>query len=1082
MDNEVLDSTMMSPSHYSQEQQQLNQCPTAAIAATAFSPTIENRLQDAKRTIRDVTNQTLQSIAGDSHSIVLGDLKKVVESDCNNDPDGDDGGDDLAAALFEEDLSSQIENRALVSEEINKRLSSIEAQLGLYCDNNDNAAASFSANTAATFGRDHDYEHLYSNANSSFGSPAGDDGMNNANANVDFSSLTVDSASSEVSSSNHNTKQRQQEQKLELALKKEASDLKLKIHFLQSCTEARMALDELDSFAQMKNANLASANAQYPISQSSADITDNNISNNSMDSTDTNLITKIPNQHHKRHAHLIPMAKCLSKAQIALHQAEQYLTTSLPSSSTKHNNNTRQRDQQVANQILESIRLHIISKIADLNAKVTAIIQECIQIRSHEIVIVSTISETKKNTSPTQHNLNSPSSKNRKNHALKIAFKVLSILSESTSTMTSSATNGYVDKLSSRFQSIANDIKLEIIKPIIQQIRTSLLSSKHDNNHNHRPKSFHCQEIESLNLPSSLGLGHGTTTRRNSKMKQNVITLKWQERGHGNTNSSGSTENDDNDSDDLSWWTHLLEFIQDVLTFIHKHILFEDEQLSKLFGTSFFLEPDLVSINYRTSLQQQQQYDQSPLLQVLITLIGDECIPNDITPTSITKLPKVMDVLSTTTLSFESYLIENHFIDKKYDGVEIAGTTITNYSKTIRLSDFAKSVITTFAEKQRLRLLTQGRSLLLDSDYHNTMRVGTSIHQTKRKNKPSYYDDIIGLLNRDINDDTSTYVLHECSISVVAADLVKLCEQTMDDAVNTDFSVNDELKQLLPNMLYRAARELFDLYRAVIPATYGKEISNIPRTAAVLHNDCVYFAHRLLTLGLEYRNKFPGEDSPVKCTFIDLVPMLRELADQTMTNMIKHQLQQVSEIVQPRLIYLVDSLLSNEAVTEWTDAEMALQGGMYHLKHLSQSWWKVLSYEIYCRTMGNLVDTLFTLFLNELMKSKDISEPACHFVFSLFRDAIQGAAELFAMDQNVVDAMKEAARYSNTWHKFDAIGKFMNMSISDITMNLSKGTFREITSLELSRMVLAVFENSERRQKLLHQLANTSSEESSSRM
>ena len=50
-------------------------------------------------------------------------------------------------------------------------------------------------------------------------------------------------------------------------------------------------------------------------------------------------------------------------------------------------------------------------------------------------------------------------------------------------------------------------------------------------------------------------------------------------------------------------------------------------------------------------------------------------------------------------------------------------------------------------------------------------------------------------------------------------------------------------------MLYRAAREIMDLFRAIIPTRHASEIASIPRMAAVLHNDCVYFAHEAALLG-----------------------------------------------------------------------------------------------------------------------------------------------------------------------------------------------------------------------------------------
>ena len=91
-------------------------------------------------------------------------------------------------------------------------------------------------------------------------------------------------------------------------------------------------------------------------------------------------------------------------------------------------------------------------------------------------------------------------------------------------------------------------------------------------------------------------------------------------------------------------------------------------------------------------------------------------------------------------------------------------------------------------------------------------------------------------------------------------------------------------------------------------------------------------------------------------------------------------MHQLSEVVHPRIIYLKDALRENEGDVEWTDAETALQAGLYHLRHLSQSRWSTLSYDVYSRTMANLVDSLFSIYLEEVLKATAISEPACRFL------------------------------------------------------------------------------------------------------
>jgi centromere/kinetochore protein ZW10 len=123
-------------------------------------------------------------------------------------------------------------------------------------------------------------------------------------------------------------------------------------------------------------------------------------------------------------------------------------------------------------------------------------------------------------------------------------------------------------------------------------------------------------------------------------------------------------------------------------------------------------------------------------------------------------------------------------------------------------------------------------------------------------------------------------------------------------------------------------------------------MSTIPCTAAVLHNDCVFFAHHLLCLGNQFRAKFPplkeggdvhGNVLWQMCTFVDLVPPFWSPADKALGDMIERQKYQLMDIVASRLEMLGKAVESNENVTEWTDAETALTAGLYHLRHIAQA-------------------------------------------------------------------------------------------------------------------------------------------------
>lgn len=220
-----------------------------------------------------------------------------------------------------------------------------------------------------------------------------------------------------------------------------------------------------------------------------------------------------------------------------------------------------------------------------------------------------------------------------------------------------------------------------------------------------------------------------------------------------------------------------------------------------------------------------------------------------------------------------------------------------------------------------------------------------------------------------------------------------------------------------------------------------------------------------MTMGLEYKEKFPpategdirGQLLRQTCMFVDMVPPFRELAGRSMGDMIDKQKMQLLDMVGSRISLLGDALRSNESLVEWTDAETALTAGVNHLRHLSQAWKPILSDEVYSGSLGHLVDTVFALYLDRVLEAKAISEPACHFVSALFRNATRNMSKL--------------VESSRLWDRFSAIGQFMDMSLVDIEAALAEGVFRGVTGPELSRLIVATFDDSDKRKRLLHALA-----------
>ena len=56
--------------------------------------------------------------------------------------------------------------------------------------------------------------------------------------------------------------------------------------------------------------------------------------------------------------------------------------------------------------------------------------------------------------------------------------------------------------------------------------------------------------------------------------------------------------------------------------------------------------------------------------------------------------------------------------------------------------------------------------------------------------------------------------------------------------------------------------------------------STLPQLSALHHNNCMYIAHHLLTLGHQFRPKLPEPLNQSVASFVDLVPTIRQMGEK----------------------------------------------------------------------------------------------------------------------------------------------------------------------------------------------------------
>ena len=485
--------------------------------------------------------------------------------------------------------------------------------------------------------------------------------------------------------------------------------------------------------------------------------------------------------------------------------------------------------------------------------------------------------------------------------------------------------------------------------------------------------------------------------------------LEWKQKNSSDTN---------NDTTTLSKYSDILDNLSLVLKFVCEHALLSRNDLISIVSSQLFSTKD----NKGNGL----------LLKNLLHL------QHDIIPSKLSELPPILKSLPNLTLKFDEVLGSMRLL-----------------SSPGPLSTSICDIELKYAEKRRMDILAEGH-LILMKDYHNTIKVGDTPART------SITDDLFDTSRDD------PFIFSYCSVSSVAHELLLLARKTLEEAADNGVIKNYESQVQTPRLLYRTSRELFDLFRAVVFSRHGLSIETIPRCAAVTHNDCTYFAFNLLTLGLEFGPKFKSDVRKL-CTFIDMVPIFRELAEEKFGEMVKSQKDKLKEIMETKIGGFWHSLAldGNSGSMVWCETETAVNGALYHIKQLEQAWRPILSADIYYKAMGNLVDTVFDILLEHIMKAPDISEAACPFVSSLFGTA------LFSAEQSFPKGESQAKISSRSWNKFFAVGKFMNFSLSDISQGLADGFFKDLTSREMSALVRSTFADGVKREKLLLALVDS---------
>ncbi|PBC33069.1 Centromere/kinetochore protein zw10 [Apis cerana cerana] len=329
----------------------------------------------------------------------------------------------------------------------------------------------------------------------------------------------------------------------------------------------------------------------------------------------------------------------------------------------------------------------------------------------------------------------------------------------------------------------------------------------------------------------------------------------------------------------------------------------------------------------------------------------------------------------------------------------------------------------------------------------------------KKKKSPGYKSEPLEFLediddyneikvNKKIND--NTFQLPKCQISKNAKEILDLARNILDEACCSSDTCAIQL--------FYTCRNFFEMYAGLVPEHHRKFLETIPQQVAMFHNNCMYLAHHLLTLGFEYKDKLPKSLQNLNLTFADQVLVLRDVGSSCFLEHMKYQRNIIFDI-------LKESGLSALGQTSelHPNTERAMRQCNRQLELLKTVWLDVLPENIYCRAVGCIMNSMIEDLIIRVLSVEDIPADVATELVTLFNLIVKRAPQIFPDHQKIYQYVKK-------WEKFLELIQILGASLKEIEIRWDSGKgplAQEFTASQVKQLIRALFQNTERRSNLL---------------
>ena len=380
-----------------------------------------------------------------------------------------------------------------------------------------------------------------------------------------------------------------------------------------------------------------------------------------------------------------------------------------------------------------------------------------------------------------------------------------------------------------------------------------------------------------------------------------------------------------------------------------------------------------------------------------------------------------------------------------------------------RLSDYTKNVNVHFAAQIGQDLLEKARSILLKPIHDTVMLSADDVNplgklavlrigsvESSGGEAPAIQEPKLTSKGKD-DDKLSqlTFQFPPCAISQSVQEYLQLLYTTLKDCSAAS-------SPSMAVQLYCSVRSMVDLFCAVLPSYHHSTITELPRMAAIQHNNCMYLAHHLITLGHQFYSYLPSPLDSEVVTFIDQVPIVRQLGEDCFLAEMRKQRDCILECL--KSFGGLDNV-ANDARSQMV--RKGVQQALLHVKKLSKVYAEVLQTEIHHKAVGALMNVLVGEMIRGVMALEDIAADDGKELHLILNVVVERAPSSLSFNSE-----EEIPTYCTDWERLKELAMVMDASLQDIVNSWGSGKgslAHQFTAVELRGLVKALFQNTERR-------------------